>query len=102
MVFLSLHRRTWRKHYDLDRHRDDRSLQTPLLTKVFPSDSYRLHVVDDVAAFLSEAPKSLYFHRSSREMMATHVEGHLSRTTVMVALARHGYRGSRLISINAT
>eukprot|EP00904_Undaria_pinnatifida_P001405 jgi/Undpi1/11265/HiC_scaffold_30.g13563.m1 len=39
-----------------------------------------------VDAFLSEAPKA--FHREGGEFVATLVEGHLSRTSVVIALAR--------------
>ena len=45
-----------------------------------------------VAAFFTEAPKA--FHREVGEFVAAPVEGHLSRTSVVVALARLEKSGS--------
>ena len=73
--------------------RDD--LEKAFLADAFPrqgrsvrsSDDDRGHLVDQVAALLSEAPKA--FHREGGKFIDTLVEGHLlSRSSVVSALAR--------------
>ena len=68
--------------------------EQPFLADAFPqwgrsvhhSDDAGRYLIDQVASSLPEAPKSP--HRESGEFVAALVEGHLSRTTVVIALAR--------------
>ena len=59
---------------------------------VRPSDDACGHLIDQVAAFLSEAPKA--FHREGGEVIAALVERHLSRSNAVAALARLRFRSA--------
>ena len=63
------------------------------------SDDACGHLVDQVAAFLSEAPKA--FHREGGEFIAALVEGHLSRSSVVAALERLRFGSSQPVSVSA-
>ena len=53
---------------------------------ISPADDNYRYLTDQVAAFLSEAPKA--FHREGGEFVIAHVEGHLPRTSIVIAVAR--------------
>ena len=64
-----------------------------------PSDNTFRYLINQIAAFLSEASKA--FHREGGEFVAALVEGHLPRTSVVSALARHRSGGSWSVSVSA-
>ena len=77
-----------------------RSLQTPFLASDDPSvppTNACGHLVNQVAAFLSEAPKA--FHREGGEFIAALAEGHLSRSRLVAALARLIIGSSQPVSV---